>query len=377
MLFNSIVNIRNKFLSYAIIPGILCLSFVRLKNTGKHEIAFQYLTDDSVLLDIYKYYDTAGLLDGYTSHVKTPVCEDSLCYEAELDFYWNLLGNFTEFSLTPEKPLTKLDHVPFSKSDYKKLSRILLTKTPSFVYLRKNELVNENINKDFPGIDGISSATVAEVREDMVEGAIYTCFTLWHIANGEITFNIKEHTRKELNEKLVRKLLRSQEVAEHYFIIENIDPEYYKIFLPEILSLAKKYQGYFIKRILEKIPVSLMEDDLVQDFFATNFNQLEYPSQTVLISKLAEIRLKTSTLDALIEGIHPANPQQNEKIIRLVINNTNSENIGALIKMFEVLSNRQIIVSDGLYKVLISLDDQYKSIRKEVKEFRHVHDKLH
>jgi hypothetical protein len=362
---------------YAIIPGILCLSFVILKNTGKHEIAFQYMTDDLVLLDIYQYFDTAGLLDGYTSYVKTPVCEDSLCYEVELEFYWDLLGNFTEFSLTPEKPLTKLDHIPFSKSDYEKLSRILLTKTPSFVYLRKNELVGENINEEFPEIDGISSATVVEVREDMVHGAIYTCFTLWHIANGEITFNIKEHTRKGLNEKLIRKLLSSNNVEGHYFLIENIDSRYFKLFLPEILSLAEKYRGFFIRRVIVKIPAYLLEIEVVQEFFSINFNQLEYPSQTRLIAKLKDIRLKKSTLEVLVDGIQYGNTQQNEQIIRLIIKNADSENIDILLKMYEVLRSRQIIVSDNLYMKLISLEKHYKSLKKEIRKFKRAYDKQH
>lgn len=377
MSFNPVVNIRNKLLLYASIPGILCLSFVFIKNVGEQEIAFQYLTDDSVLLDIYKYYDKVALLDGYTSHVKTPVCEDSLCYEVELDFFWDILGNFTEFRISPAKPLTKLDHVPFSKSDYDKLNNILLIKSPSFVYLRRNELVRENINEDFPEIDGITSATVTEVREDMVEGAIYTCYTLWHIANGNITFKIKEHSRKELNEKLVHKLLRSNSVAEHYFLIENMDSGYFKLFLSEILYLAEKYHGFFTRRVIEKIPAYLLEEQLVQEFFSLNFNHLEYPSQTILIAKLDDIRLKKSILETLVDGIQSGNTQQNEQIIGLIIKNTNSDSIDTLLKMYEALRSRRIVVSDDLYKELISLGQQYKPLIKEVRKFKRDYIKHH
>lgn len=373
MSFNPIVNIRNKFLLYAIIPGILCLSVVLIKNTGKQEIAFQYLTNDSVLLDIYEDYDTAGLLEGYTSHIKTPVCEDSLCYEAELIFYWNLIGNFQRFSIIPGKPLTKLDHIPFNQSDYAKLKKILLIRSPSFVYLKRNQLVEENDSD----IDGITSATVTQMKEDMVEGAIYTCFTLWHIANGDIAFKIKEHTRKNLNANLIRKLLSANKVEDHYFILENIDSGYFKLFLPEILSLTEKYRDFFMSRFIEKIPAYLLEDQMVQEFFSSNFNQLEYSSQTILISKLTDIRLKSSTLDALTEGIYPANSQQNEQIIRLVIKNADAENIEVLIKLFEVLSSRQIIVSEVLYEELISLEQHDKLIKKEVRKFKKASVKQH
>ncbi len=362
---------------YTIFHGLLFLSFSYVEASKNPVIAFQYLTDDSVGLDIYEYYDAAGLLDGYTAHVNTPVCEDSLCYKAELEFYWNITGNFAEFKLMPDRPLTKLDHVPFSKSDYGKLMDILLNQTPSFVYLKRNELVSKNTDENALEIDGISSATVTQVKEDMVEGAIYTCYTLWHIANGEIIFNIKEHTIKKLDKPLIHKLLGSKNLEELFFVIENIDSGYFSIFLPEILSLAEEYGGYFIKSVIENMPVSLMKDDIVQNFFSTNFNQLEHQAQNSLLEKLEEVRLKKSILVVLIDGILPGNSLQNEQIIRMVIKNTNSENIEVLIKMFEVLRNRQIVVSEDLYKELISLEDRYESLKKEVRRFRNIHDKRH
>ena len=191
-----------------IIVGMCNMNSVGFQSFDDQKIAFQYLTSDKVLLDIYEHYDSEGLLEGYTSHIVTPVCEDKLCLEAEVKMYWDLLGNFIKFIPIAENPLTKLDHIPFDSADYQKLHKILSDKSPSFIHLRRNELIN-NDGDGIEGVDGISSATVAGVKRDMVDGAIFTCYTLWYIANGGINFNIQEHTRNKINNELIIKMVFS------------------------------------------------------------------------------------------------------------------------------------------------------------------------
>ncbi len=360
------MNKTYKYLLPLLISGLLCLSHNNSKASKNPEIAFQFLTDDSILLDIYAYFDDNDLLEGYTSHIITPVCEDSSCYDAEIHFYWDPMGNFKTFKINLANPLTKLDHIPFSKSDYKKLLNILFIKSPSFVYLKRSQLVEE-VNS---GIDGMTSATATQVKEDMVHGAIYTCYTLWHIANGQIIIDVKKHTAKSLNEKLIHKLLTSENVEEHFFVIENIDVGYFNQFLSQILTLAGKYKGYFIMSVIENIPTSLMEKNEVQDFFSANFNQLAYQVQINLLEKLYDVPLKNSLQAALINGILPENSIQNENIIRLIIKNADEENIYELRKLFKVLQLKEIVVSEKCYKELISMGNQYKSLKKEVRRFK-------
>ena len=351
--------------------GIPEWSIASSKNPGKREFAFKYLTSDSVLLDIYGYDNSTGFLEGYTSHVATPVCEDQLCYDAELDFYWDLLGNFSYFSLDSSKPLTKHDHVPFSDSDYEKLRNILLTKSPSFIHLRRSELIIKPNNGDFPELDGITGATVKEVKEDMVAGAIYTCYTLWHIANGGMNFQIQEFTKQVLDADLIRQFLISEQVEAHYFLIENIDLKYFELFLNEIMELADEFDPYYIGRMIERIPDHLFENVIVQEFFLRHFHRLEYSSQKELISKLeADITLSKSTLEFLIDNIQAQNSARNDQIIRIVCKNADSDKSDILKKMFDILQNRQITVSPGSYELLMSLGQNYKSLKDEVRRFK-------
>lgn len=349
--------------------GISSLSFNEIQSSDNRKIAFQYLTNEKVLLDIYEYYDNQGLLEGYTSHVTTPVCEDKACLEAEVDIYWNLPGNFIKFSLVPENPLTKLDHIPFDNSDYQKLNEILLDKTPSFIHLKRSELTSGNVYESNE-VDGISSATIAEVKEDMVEGAIFTCYTLWYIANGGISFNIQEHTSKKIDHQLIAKMVRSENTESHYFLIENIKPAFFEGFLNEVVTLAMEYDAFFIQRIIEKGPENLNQNPLNQDFLLGYFNDLEYSSKNELLKKLKNGRLKKNNLEFLVKHLHPANTKLNQLIIKLICNNAADENIDVLIEMFQTLIDHRIEVSSGSYRRLINLEQQHDELIKIVRKLK-------
>ncbi|MBV6642498.1 MAG: hypothetical protein KI791_17400 [Cyclobacteriaceae bacterium] len=241
---------------FGITMFVFTLTLIAATQASKSEpkLAFQYLTEDSVLLDIYETYDHEGLLDGYGAHVTTPVCNTGLCYEAELDFYWDVLGNFRDFEILPDKPLTKLDHVPFEDSDYERLKAILLTKSPSFIHLRRDELVVTPFDTDPQDVDAVGGATLKHIEKDMVEGAIYTCYTLWHIANGDINFQMQEHTIQNLEKDLLGKMLDSDNVDAHYFAAENMDPAYFEVFITQIARACKSYGQYFTDRIYSRLP---------------------------------------------------------------------------------------------------------------------------
>lgn len=332
------------------------------------EPAFQYLTNDSIALDIFETFDAAGLLNGYRTHVLSPVCEDGLCYEAELDFFWDILGNFTKFTVDPEKPLTKLDHVPFTTDDYQKLNRILLTQSPSFIHLRRSELTVEPVNAGDDEVDGVTGATVQAVKKDMVAGAIYTCYTLWHIANGGITFKIQEHTRQQLDTPLIRKLLAEGEARAHYFLLENMGARYFSEFLKDLIQLADRYDAFFAARIGEQLPLNLFSRSEVQAFFQKHFHRLDYLAQNTWISKLAVSQsVNTSTRLFLIEQILAENPARTQQIIKLLLDRSREDETEVFASLFARLQDQSIRPDDSLLPALQAIAEKDRNLKKMLK----------
>lgn len=171
-----------------------------------------------------------------------------------LIYYWDVTGNFLKYELIPGKPLTKRKHEPFLEADYQKLTQILKNKHPAFIKLRKDELI---IKIENDSVDGVSGATIAAIKDEIVPGAAYSCYTLWHIANGPVVQSIKNHTKIGLNPILVRKLASSNSVDIHYFLVNSFDESDFESYLHEVLNLIKINEGYFLRNVIDKLPGDL------------------------------------------------------------------------------------------------------------------------
>lgn len=332
------------------------------------EPAFQFLTEDSILLDIYPYFDAGGVLDGYRSHIRSPVCEDRLCYEAELDFEWDIIGRFTGFQVDEKKPLSKLDHIPFDEADYNKLRNILLTESPSFIHLRRSELVAPLEMEGDEAVDAMSGATVQSVKKDMVAGAIYTCYTLWHIANGGIRFNIQEYSREQLDSPLVKKLLDQEESAVSYFVVEHLDSSLFEPFLQKLLPLAGAYDAFFLERMIKRMPDRLLAKTTVQQFLREQFHRLQPDTREHVISKWRTIKsLQVETLLFLTEQFEIQDSDFNHQIIQLIAERKQAEQIEIIEAMVKRIRESDIHVPPESLRLLNQLAQTDRRLKKTLK----------
>ena len=335
------------------------------------KLAFQYTTNEGVLLDIYGVYNQKNVLEHYTSRIQSPVCKNNECYEVELDFYWDILGNFKKFQPLPDNPLTKLDHQPFTKWDYEHLHTILTDSSPPFMHLKKGQLIEEAPSKE-RGIDGISGATVTILKDYMIEGAVYTCYTLWHIANGDIEFQLAEYTKQNLQEALIHKLLQSQETEVQYFLIENLKPKYYELFLDELMTLHENADRFLVSRFIQKIPIDLLKSPKVQNYMAKHLNQLDLSSEIRLLKKLNanQILLTDAASHALVDRINSFDFIRNEQIILLIGKQLNTENIYLLENLLNILNKQKITLSLTSFNQLSKWGKLYACCKKTIKKLK-------
>lgn len=255
------------------------------------------LPADSIKVVFHPVLDSLGVLEGYKSQVFTPICEEDKCYAVEINFWWDPIGRFHHYDTLPGQPLTKLDHDPFLEEDYQKLSDILTNPNSVLAKYKKEELVQDTRTSE---VDGITGATIQEVKENVIEGAVYSCYTLWHLAHGSVVDSIKQTTLKRLNPSFVKKLVSSEDQEINYFLINHFSEEDFARYLPEILETIGDGKGYYPKNAIEKMPVDVVRDSVTQSFFSKNFNQLNYFSQIALLKKLSGDTL-TEELAAVIK----------------------------------------------------------------------------
>lgn len=262
---------------------LFSLFAVGFYQDGSEKGVTRFTVSDSISIEIYAHYDNHGLPDLYGTRTFTPVCEGKKCYAIEIDFYWDLLGRYHHFDTVPGKGLTKLDHIPFEKSDYARLDTLLRDRYSLLSSYTLEELVKDTRSSS---IDGFTGATIEEVKENIVEGAVYSCYTLWHIVNGAVSDSLKKVSRKMFSQELVQKLVALGDQEINYFLINSFTPQEFLLYLPEVLQTISNGRGYFPKNAIERIPDDIICDSLAQAFFAKHYPQLDYFAQIALLESL-------------------------------------------------------------------------------------------
>ncbi len=288
-------------------------------------------------------------LEKYTANIMAPVCEEGICYNVNVTFNWNLIGEFIDYQVQPYDPLTKLDHKPFTLADYAKLQSILTNHDLIFTGMNAEELVVETAEA---AVDGYSGATIEAIRDEVIDGALFTCHTLWHVANGAVVDSIRSHTQGRLDKYLIGRIVKYNTASAHYYLINNLSDEQFAQNLPEIIDLVRNGKGYFPKNAIEKIPENLFAGKEMQDFLVQNYDSLSYYTQVAALNKLQKVPLQSKLVEKLLPEISDRNSAQNQKIITLIIKNNDQASIQ---KLMDLLIEKKIKLSKENYQLLQEL----------------------
>lgn len=288
-------------------------------------------------------------LEKYSANIMAPVCEEGICYNVNVIFNWNLIGEFIDYQTQPYDPLTKLDHKPFTLADYTKLQRILTNHDLVFTSLPADKLVDKTAGI---GVDGYSGATVAAIKNEVVDGALFTCYTLWHIANGPVVDSIRRHTQSRLDKPMIAKIIAYNSASAHYYLINHLSEAQFAGNLPEVIGLIKTGKGYLPKNAIEKIPEKLFNTEEMQDFLVQNYDSLSYYTQVAALNKLQNVPLQNDLASKLLTQISDRNSAQNQKIITLLIKNNDKSLIQ---KLVDHLIEKKIKLSEVNYQLLQKL----------------------
>lgn len=199
---------KMKWLS--ILPILLLVYFIDENEEKVEENAIP----TGILLDTLQnevmLHFTDDKPDYYYSNIFTPVCNTGECLPVKINLYWDLDGNYERFDQPKGEILTKLDHVPFTEDDYALLQDILKDGSDPRLFGQVKHYkgsATEDMSNPAPAetrmltkyemVDGISGATLPELEERFVPGALYTTYTLWGLAHDKQQ-QMRSYTKEKL-----------------------------------------------------------------------------------------------------------------------------------------------------------------------------------
>ena len=290
--------------------NFFCLLFIFLLSTDDS------IKEEEPFFEFEIISDKNGLPDSYKAYIKSPVCEKDKCYDIEIIMQWDLMGRFREYDTLFGKGLTKLDHIPFTTEDYQKLELLLKDPNSPIGAYRKEELIRDTRKSE---LDGFTGATIKEINDIVVGGGVYSCYTLWHLANRKFTDSITKMTMGSLDKKLMKKLVNQKDRAIDYFMINNLHPTDFLNYRDEVLEMIVSHRGYFAKTAIQKMPAEIFKDSITQEFFSKNLTSLNYFAQVALLKQLNTTPLIPTLKNALISQKEDRNSLKNKLIQDLTI----------------------------------------------------------
>ncbi len=224
-----------------------------LKENGKNlsfKVWLRHPTinkNNPVAYSIIQTRDKKGIPSGYRLQVNSVVCLDNVCEIIKLTMVWDGTGAYNHIELPKGKNLTKgpstedermssdtsglAEHVDFSEYDYTRLDSILSDKYSLLKYHQLEEMTADSV-------DAKSGATSETIKRSVIPGAAYTCYNLWHWANGDVSAVCDSLTELSCGRPMLVEFLKSDSPNHISFALRHLTT--HRIFDKEIVAVIQK-----------------------------------------------------------------------------------------------------------------------------------------
>lgn len=250
----------------------------------------------------------------YKAEIDMPVCTDTLCANVVLKIYWDLAGNYLLFDTIPGKPLTKFDHLKFDEADYLKLDKILKNRNSSLRILKMEDLVDKSVKVKSNVVDAVTGATPKTIKNSVVEGAVYSSFTLWHFVNGAIKNSMTNFTQNIYSEQIAQQLLQSENYETQLFALRKLSDKDFETYSDLLFEVIRNSAPIIKAFIIVKAPLPYSNVEKNKQFVAL-FPKLDDYSKSMFLNR---ITTEESVAKYLLPLLLPMIENLNQKQLELI-----------------------------------------------------------
>lgn len=318
-----------------------------------------YTTDKSVDVTVYLVYNDQNLPDYYMTQLQSPVCMENLCNPIDIEIQWDLLGYFKDYMENPDDPVTKFDHQPFTPDDHQKLKSILANTESLLQDYRMEDLVDTSVQIYSEELDATTGATNKTFENDIVAGAIYTCYTLWTFVNGDLREKMLEHTESILNDDLLIIMIRSGQKNYLNFIFEHQSDQHSPYVHEMIGGLVWQEDPLVSVKAIAAVDASYWQLDTVVLLLEKHFMQLQNPVQNALIQNFMGPVSLPGVLSVFISLLPNMSSRQKHQIYEMVLLNKEIVDQKMKEKLLQIFKSSEDSLTAKEYELMSKLGIQY------------------
>ncbi|MCE6989322.1 hypothetical protein [Dyadobacter sp. CY323] len=274
---------------------------------------FQIVENDTLTYTLKLALDESGKPQYFYRNIFTPVCYTNECKPVYVNFYWDLLGNYMRYDLPKDKILTKVDHDEFKPEDYEKLQDILAQPNSIFADLEMEDLIVKGTEDLSDSVDAKAGATLKTIKNQVIDGAVYTCFTLWKIAYGSAVPEMRKIIESYKSESLLHSFLNSDNYHYQYWAMEKV--------LDQKGNVRKGYDAdveriiggkniFIAKNALQRVNSTFLSGTSRQNWIWETYEKSSYALQIAILKKLQSVTVNESLANKLKSGLEKSNEEQ-------------------------------------------------------------------
>lgn len=278
---------------------------------------FKITENDTLSYTLKLALDDKGQPQYFFRNIFTPVCYTNECKPVYINFYWDLLGNYQRFDLPEGKVLTKVDHDEFKEEDYQKLQDILTQNNSIFADLKMEDLITKGTDNLTDSVDAKAGATLKTIKNQVIDGAVYTCYTLWHIAYGKAVPEMRKIIEAYSNDALLHRFLESKNHHYQYWAmakVVNANGQVSKPFEKDIEGIIAGKNGFIAKYALQQVGSDFFKGASRQNWLWDTYLKTGYAMQVAILKKMTELKLAEPVTARLKESLANANEEQTKLI---------------------------------------------------------------
>lgn len=282
---------------------------------------FRITENDTLTYTLKLALDERGQPKYFFRNIFTPVCYTNECKPVYINFYWDLLGNYQRYDLPEGKVLTKVDHDEFKEADYQKLQDILAQSNSIFADLEMEDLITKGTDKLADSVDAKAGATLKTIKNQVIDGAVYTCYTLWRIAYGKAVPEMRKITESYTSDTLLHRFLASSNHNYQYWAMEKVinkDGAVKKEFENDIETIIAGKNGFIAKYALRHVNSDFFKTEPRQKWLWDTYLKTGYATQIEILKKLSAGHIPISR--PLASNMQAALANANEEQTTLILN---------------------------------------------------------
>lgn len=306
------------------------------KTIIEHQIQVIHPGIDVTTPIVQKLYEVAinGAANVFYTDVESVVCGSKVCKIFPVRLFWDHLGRYQYYTLSKGIDLEKEEGVAFTKEDHTKMHSILQDEASVLKDYYKEELVDK---ADDNAYDALSGATIAINPNAVVEGAIWTCYTLWHWANGTIVNSIRTITAKKCSNYLLQKQLIYAD-------------KYDRILAIETLMTRKVYDDDIVKSILKATAIAPKLQSKTLAYLEKSSPKIYYKN-IVPFFEFSDEKYRITILNSLSKTTFKGSYQFYNDFAKQLAKTNNYQEISLILDLFQEKNQ----TSDSIVREIIPL----------------------